>query len=41
MSPQNGAVSGQVVEIVHDDSDKEVQHEKAAEEHEGDKEHVG
>ena len=41
MSSQNGRVSGEVIKVVHDDSNKQVEHEEAAEEHEGDKEEVG
>jgi hypothetical protein len=33
---QDGAVSGQVVEVVHDNGDEEVEHDEGAEEDEGD-----
>ncbi len=32
---QNGGVSGQVVEVVHDDGHEEVEHDEGAEEDEG------
>ena len=41
MSPKDGAVPGEIVKVVHDDSHKQVEHEKAAEEDKGDKEEVG
>ena len=41
VSPEDGAVPGQVVEVVHDNSHEQVQHEEAAEEDEGDEEEVG
>ena len=40
VSPQDGAVSRQVVKVVHDDGHEQVEHEEAAEEDEGDKEEV-
>ncbi len=39
--PQDGAVPGQVVEVVHDDGDEQVEHEERAEEDEGDEVGVG
>ena len=33
--PQDGRVPGQVVEVVHDDSDEEVEHDERAQEDEG------
>ena len=41
MSSQDGGVSGEVVEVVHDDSHEQVEHQEAAEEDKGDKEEVG
>ena len=41
VTAQNGAVSGQVIETVHDDGDHDVQHDEAAQEDEGDKVGVG
>ncbi len=41
MRPQDGAVPGQVVEVVHDDGDEQVEHEERAEEDEGDEVGVG
>ena len=41
VSTQDGTVSGEVVEVVHDDGHEQVEHEEAAEEDEGDKEEVG
>ena len=41
MSPKDGAVPGEIVKVVHDDSHKQVEHEEAAEEDKGDKEEVG
>ena len=38
---QNGGVSGQVVEVVHDDGHEEVEHDEGAEEDEGDEVDVG
>ena len=38
---QDGGVSGQVVEVVHDDGHEQVDHDEAAEEDEGDKVEVG
>ena len=38
---QDGTVSGEVVEVVHDDGHEQVEHEEAAEEDEGDEEGVG
>ena len=40
MSSQDGGVSGEVVEVVHDDSHEQVEHQEAAEEDEGDKEGI-
>ena len=40
MSTKNRAVSGEIIKIIHDDSHKQVEHEKAAEEDKGDKEEV-
>ena len=37
VTAQNGAVPCKVIETVHDDSDHDVQHDKAAQENEGDK----
>ena len=37
MRPQYWGVPGEVVKVVHDDSDEQVEHEEAAEEDEGDK----
>ncbi len=36
MGSQDGRVSGEIVEVVHDDSDEQVQHEEGAQEDEGD-----
>ena len=36
MSSQDGGVSGEVVEVVHDDSHKEVEDEEGADDEEGD-----
>ena len=41
VSTQDGTVSGEVVEVVHDDGHEQVEHEEAAEEDKGDKEEVG
>lgn len=41
MSPQNGRIACQIVKVVHDDSHEQIQHEKGAEEDEGDKIQVG
>ena len=41
VTAQNGAVSGQVIETVHDDGDHDVQHDEAAQEDEGDEVGVG
>ena len=41
MSAEDGGVPGQVIKVVHDDGHEQVEHEEAAEEDEGDKEHVG
>ena len=41
VTTQNGAVSGQVIETVHDDGDHDVQHDEAAQEDEGDVVAVG
>ena len=41
MGPEDGAVPGQVIKVVHDDGHEQVQHEEAAEEDEGDEEEVG
>jgi hypothetical protein len=41
VGPEDGGVTGQVVKVVHDDRHKEVQHDEAAEEDEGDKVDVG
>ena len=41
MFTKNRRVSGEVVEVVHDDRDEEVEHEEAAEEDERHEEHVG
>ena len=41
MSAENRAVSGEIVKIIHDDSNKQVEHKEAAEEDKGDEEHVG
>ena len=41
VSPEDGGVPGQVVEVVHDDGHKQVEHQEAAEEDEGDEEGVG
>ena len=38
---ENGGVPGEVVEVVHDDSDEEIEHEEAAEEDKGDEEEIG
>ena len=38
---QDGRVSRQVVEAVHDDGDDDVQHDEGAEEDEGDEVEVG
>ena len=38
---QDGRVSRQVVEVVHDDGDDDVQHDEGAEEDEGDEVEVG
>ena len=37
---EDGGVSGQIVEVVHNDSYEEIEHEEAAEEDEGDEEEV-
>ena len=41
MCPQNGAVPGQVIKVVHDDGHKEIEHEEGAEEDECDEVGVG
>ena len=41
VTAQNGAVSGQVIETVHNDGDHDVQHDEAAQEDEGDEVGVG
>ena len=41
VSTQDGTVSGEVVEVVHDDGHEQVEHQEAAEEDEGDEEGVG
>ncbi len=41
VSPQDGRVSGQVVEVVHDDGHEQVEHQERAEEDEGDEVGVG
>ena len=41
VSPQDGRVSGQVVEVVHYDGNKEVQHEEGADDEEADEVGVG
>ena len=41
MRPQDGAVAREIIEIVHDDGDEEVQHQKHAKEDEGDEIDVG
>ena len=41
VSPEDGGVPGQVVEVVHDDGHEQVEHQEAAEEDEGDEEGVG
>ncbi len=41
VSPQDGRVSGQVVEVVHDDGHEQVEHQEGAEEDEGDEVGVG
>ena len=41
MRPQYWGVPGEVVKVVHDDSDEQVKHEEAAEEDEGDEEDKG
>ena len=38
---QDRTVSGEVIKVVHNDSNEQVEHEKAAEEDEGDEEEVG
>ena len=38
---KDGGVSGQVVEVIHDDSHEEIDHDETAEEDEGDKVEVG
>ena len=38
---QDGGVSGQVVEVVHDDGHEQVEHEEGAENEEGDEVNVG
>ena len=40
VGPEDGAVPGQVIKVVHDDGHEQVQHEEAAEEDKGDKEEV-
>ena len=41
MSSQDGGVSGEVVEVVHDDSHEQVEHKEGAKEDEGDEIGVG
>ncbi len=41
VEPEDGPVPGQVVEVVHDDGNKEVQHEEGADDEEADKVGVG
>lgn len=41
MSSQYRRVSREIIKVVHDDSNEQVEHEEAAEEHESDKEEVG
>ena len=41
MSPKDGAVPGEIVKVVHDDSHEQVEHEEAAEEDKSDEEKVG
>ncbi len=41
MGTQNGRVSGQVVEVVHDDGDEQVEHDEWTQEDEGHKVDVG
>ena len=41
VSPEDGAVPGQVVEVVHDDSHEQVEHKEGAKEDEGDEIGVG
>ncbi len=41
VSAQDRRISCQVVEVVHDDGDEQVEHEKGAEENEGDEVGVG
>ena len=41
VTTQNGAVPCEVIETVHDDGDHDVQHDKAAQENEGDEVEVG
>ena len=41
MRPQNGAVSGKVVKIIHNDSHKQVEHDKGTQKDERNEVHVG
>ncbi len=41
MGTQDGRISGQIVKVVHDDSDEEIEHKEGAEEDEGDEVGVG
>ena len=41
VSAQDGRISGQVVEVVHDDGHEQVEHEEGAEEDEGDEIGIG
>ena len=41
VSAQNGRVTGEVIKVVHDDSNEQVQHEEGAKENEGHKIGVG
>ena len=41
MRSQDGAVPGQVVKVVHDDGNKQVEHDEGTEEDEGDEVDVG
>ena len=38
---ENGPIPGQVVEVVHDDSDKEIENEEGADDEEGDEIGIG
>ena len=41
MSAKDGAVTSQIIEVIHDDCHEQVEHEEAAEEDKSDEEKVG